>query len=191
LGLRRRRGHAPDRRVDKECGAFVHGVPVAGKAKTAELIEKAVVESAGALEPIDVGGKEVKIFEEIPAPAAATINPVCRRGYWRDLGKAVGPRMTNGFVLLWPKVDSLGNSEVLVRNREPVGEPPALYGNEAKIARAMATKSSASKAASASRTLPPEKKLPKKQLRLSKKSNLEETLLTIAEIWRDIHARRR
>jgi hypothetical protein len=108
LGLRRRRGHAPDRRVDKECGAFVHGVPVAGKAKTAELIEKAVVESAGALEPIDVGGKEVKIFEEIPAPAAATINPVCRRGYWGDLGKAVGPRMTNGFVLLWPKVDSLG-----------------------------------------------------------------------------------
>jgi hypothetical protein len=72
LGLRRRRGHAQDRRVDKECGAFGHGVPVAGKAtKTAEIIEKVLVESAGALEPIDVGGKEVKIFEEIPAPAAA------------------------------------------------------------------------------------------------------------------------
>jgi hypothetical protein len=53
------------------------------------------------------------------------------------------------------------------------------------------TKSSASKAALASRTLPRKKKLPKKQLRLLKKSNLEEALLTIAEIWRDIHSRRR
>jgi len=65
LGLRRRRGHAQDRRVDKECGAFVHGVPVAGKAKTAEIIEKAVVESAGALEPIDFISREAKILQKI------------------------------------------------------------------------------------------------------------------------------
>jgi hypothetical protein len=41
--------------------------------------------------------------------------------------------MTNGFVFLWPKVDSLG--EFWSETVNAVGEPPALYGNEAKIAR--------------------------------------------------------
>jgi hypothetical protein len=51
--------------------------------------------------------------------------------------------------------------------------------------------SAAAKAAPASSTLPPKQKLPKEKLRQSKKSKLEEVLRTIAEIWRDIHARRR
>jgi len=56
----------------------------------------------------------------------------------------------------------------------------------------MTTKgSAASKAARASSTLPPKQKLPKEKPRRSKKSKLEEVLLTIAEIWRDLHTRRR
>ena len=65
LRLRQRRGDAQDRLVGEERGAFGDGVDVAAEAEVAEIVEKVFVESAGALEPIDVGGGEAKIFEKI------------------------------------------------------------------------------------------------------------------------------
>jgi hypothetical protein len=57
---------------------------------------------------------------------------------------------------------------------------------------ATATKSSAaSKASTASDALLRKPKLLKEKPPLVKKSSLEEALLTIGEVWRDIHARRR
>jgi hypothetical protein len=51
--------------------------------------------------------------------------------------------------------------------------------------------SAALKAATASDAEPRKQRLAKEKPRLSKKSGLEEALLTIGEVWRDIHARRR
>ena len=54
--------------VTRRIGALIkNAVPssMACQAKTAEIIEKAVVESAGALEPIDFISREAKILQKI------------------------------------------------------------------------------------------------------------------------------
>ena len=65
LRLRQRRGDPQDRLVGKENRALRHGVDVAGEAEVAQIIEQVFSEPAGALEPVDFGGREAKVFEKI------------------------------------------------------------------------------------------------------------------------------
>ena len=65
LRVRQRRGDAKDRLAREKRGALGDGVNLAAKAEIGKIIEEVFVESAGALEPINVGGREAKLFEEI------------------------------------------------------------------------------------------------------------------------------
>ena len=65
LRLRQRRDDAKNRFACEKRGSLGDGMNLAAEAESAKIIEEVFVESAGALEPIDVGGREAKIFEEI------------------------------------------------------------------------------------------------------------------------------
>src|SRR5215469_12448370 len=65
LRLRQRRGDAKNRLAGEKRGALGDRMDLAAEAEIAKIIEEVCVESTGALEPIDVGGREAKIFEEI------------------------------------------------------------------------------------------------------------------------------
>jgi len=65
LRLRHRRGDADQRFVGKADAAFRDRVHIAGEAKTSEVIEQVLAETAGAFEPVDLGGGESQRLEII------------------------------------------------------------------------------------------------------------------------------
>src|SRR5690242_1001688 len=65
LRLRLRRDDAENRFAWEKRGALGDGMNLAAEAESAKIIEEVFVESPGALEPIDVGGREAKLFQEI------------------------------------------------------------------------------------------------------------------------------
>ena len=71
LRLRQRRGDADQRLVGKADAAFGDRVHVAGEAERGKIIEQVVAETAGAFEPIDLGGgkpQRLQIIERIVEP---------------------------------------------------------------------------------------------------------------------------
>ena len=65
LRLRHRRSDAHDRLIGEEHAAFRHGVDIAGEAKTGKAVEQSFVEPVRASQPVDLFGREAKIFEKI------------------------------------------------------------------------------------------------------------------------------
>src|SRR4029077_7295487 len=65
LRLRQRRDNAKDRLACEKRGALGDGINLAAEAESGKVIEEVFVESTGALEPIDVGRREAKLFQEI------------------------------------------------------------------------------------------------------------------------------
>lgn len=65
LRLRQRRDDTKNRFAwEKRC-ALGYGMNLAAEAESGKIIEEVFIESTGALEPIDVGGREAKLVQKI------------------------------------------------------------------------------------------------------------------------------
>ncbi len=65
LGLRKRRGHAKDRLVGEEDGAFRHRIDVTGEAQACEIVEQAVREPIVLPKPIDLLPRKLQVLKKV------------------------------------------------------------------------------------------------------------------------------
>ena len=87
LRLRQRRGHAQDRLGGKECGAFRHGVHVAGEAERGEIVEKLLAKAAGTLKPRQVGvgkAQRLQIIERLLETRGQQKSAPCRQSAGKE-----------------------------------------------------------------------------------------------------------